>query len=1803
MKKILFLLALLFPVAVHAQTAAYSGFCDQGATSATTSGLNSTNKLQGIIPYCNVEVYLTGTLTHATIYKDALNTSQTNPYRTTANGQITFYAATGQGYDIVKSGGIYPLTYSTPLTVTGWISGGYGSGTVNSGLAGEIGYYLLNGTIISGTFALPNGITATTQGCGTNLNDVATGQYVANCVVPGGVTIFSAPAGNWPPWLVPTVTNPTTTPQLTLIAGTVPIGNGGTGATTAYGAATNLGVPQWTIGVGAPSATCSAIANNGTFYTSNTSDIFQCSNVTGTYQWNQLGPTLNCAAASVYSNILCYGGIADLQPSFGYMSFGWSSGGYAVNVTGSLDGYSWNFTSADVGKYISFNKNSGAWTGGLPFVANSITTANTAKIASVIDATHFTVDRQFQTTDTAYGIWGTDNTPAAHACYTAVVQGNGGTCAWLAGHYMLATYDHDANGNVVYAYGGLAQDSGDYQTNAGGSGATVSCTTVSGHLNACTVTGGGTNYPASNTEILDFGQSASSWLGCPTIYAGPCGGEFATVTTDSSGHVQNPVTIVYAGFGLTGTVAPNVIPTGGDGEAATCSLTGGTCGTPTITNAGGGHPTSQTNFLAIHAFNAGGSTCSTVGGYAGTNFVGVGTASSNSSGGISSAVWTTAPTGCGSVAPTIVFGPFACWDSGTSKFDAQCTNLSPLIPPAIPIQVALVSGASTFAPTGSALQGASVFSTWDGVTVDTPTPGVLQTQSAMFGGPYSREDVGNLEIDSGFIGLWVTNNANKGNQHDMVFATGIGILSASTDLGLKVSNLEFDSGAPYVNGGTWSHRSDFPAGAGGINDFEGFDNMVVEPSAYNSVYANLDTWFDKAVWHSDFTGDAVDMPETCATPMGIAQRQTGPSFSTPQGANAMCYKGITGFGYLNLARDNRNAGGSPLTNLNGKYLYRPIFYGSLGPSPVFNFDCEGCTTLVSDPYRVESVQEGAMEFSGGTWANINKVYWSGSPILQPLWNFQGLSTYGTAGSPIGTAWSEIGASAPVNAQPVQNLNIQAQIQNQFGEAITFNPSTGIPGEIDFLNQSNTITPELGGVIKPNGYNNDGYGLYDGFGNKIVDIHHSQISLPQQAAGSGLHQCLHTDDNGIVTGTGSDCGSGGGSYVSTATTTQQTMAGNLITPIVEVNGPQEGAPLTAVNSIWDRKNVVVPAVPYGMSEVTPIYDSTCPVLSSANCFRLWGSNAGGTVAYTESLNGQTGWSAVQTVLSTGNTARNYVVKSGGYYYLFGIPQPAATEIDIYRSANGYSGWSLVTSSAVAIGSGGAWDAGQIGSVFVFQDTGGTWDLYYSATGGNSGSYVWVTGLATASSIGGPYTKYGGNPTMGRAGVLAAPGTNYLTAPQMQSCEDFWYDAATSLYWAWCHAGLGPTANPTAGTRFSSSDKHTWTQNPVGFTLPQLSVIPDGWGDPGGINEWGQIDNLHILRDSSQNPYLVGGNDTYLYYDCAPSQTTIAGAGVCLAIAHNMNAHAIVGTDEGAQHSVLSTPAGMIYPSSPGMANCIPQTNGYQWTSCYLMNGTGGFLVESTAPEINNAVFDGTFALQNPLDTNGSYMNLADNLGHYESGIGFNSLSAQNYLIHASLGSFKITDSAASDTPFSITTAGGMVLGYPTASRPTSMISGLTMSWAPASFASPTVAGAQKGEINAQNTQGNPDTGQLLLSAGGGTHASFKGWCNIGWAGTNILSCGTASNTPSLTLDQSGDLSVKGSITPAASRKGTFICTGGGTITITNSNYVSNSDVIITMHTAGGTITTPPAFKTVTNATGFSVLCGATDTSTYNYDVLN
>ena len=234
--------------------------------------------------------------------------------------------------------------------------------------------------------------------------------------------------------------------------------------------------------------------------------------------------------------------------------------------------------------------------------------------------------------------------------------------------------------------------------------------------------------------MVQFGTS-----GCPNTMPAWCGGALATVATNGSGVVVNPVTMIYKGYGygMTSAPVPTVVATGGDGATATTTLSGGTAQTPTVTGAGTGYALSSTQeFFAV------GGSCTQFSTASGTVIVGVGTATTNSSGGVASAAWTHAPTGC-ATSPTILFGDSACWSG--SAFSSQCSNLSPLIPAAIPIQIALVPGVSWFSPTASADIGVALFGPWDGTTVDTPTPGTIETQSSMFGGVFQNEDIGSLK--------------------------------------------------------------------------------------------------------------------------------------------------------------------------------------------------------------------------------------------------------------------------------------------------------------------------------------------------------------------------------------------------------------------------------------------------------------------------------------------------------------------------------------------------------------------------------------------------------------------------------------------------------------------------------------------------------------------------------------------------------------------------------------------------------------------------------------------------------------------------------------------------------------------------------------------------------------------------------------------------------------------------------------------------------------------------------------------------
>lgn len=161
LKKLLWLL-MLAAVPSLAQTAAIQGNSFLGGVSAITSGLKSSNYLDGIIPSATITVYLTGTKTLATIYADGNNTPLANPFTSNASsstnpGGYIFWALTGVGYDVVATGGISPNTYTTPVTLyTDVIVGGSGGG---SGCA--------QGTCVVNN---PTGTQTVVQPNGTNLN-------------------------------------------------------------------------------------------------------------------------------------------------------------------------------------------------------------------------------------------------------------------------------------------------------------------------------------------------------------------------------------------------------------------------------------------------------------------------------------------------------------------------------------------------------------------------------------------------------------------------------------------------------------------------------------------------------------------------------------------------------------------------------------------------------------------------------------------------------------------------------------------------------------------------------------------------------------------------------------------------------------------------------------------------------------------------------------------------------------------------------------------------------------------------------------------------------------------------------------------------------------------------------------------------------------------------------------------------------------------------------------------------------------------------------------------------------------------------------------------------------------------------------------------------------------------------------------------------------------------------------------------------------------------------------------------------
>jgi hypothetical protein len=89
------------------------GFCEQGGYTVNTQGLLSTTRVQRSFVSCTATVYISGTLTLATIFADnaLVPTPKANPFTSSVNGEWFFYAAGGK-YDVRFSGSDVPLAFT-----------------------------------------------------------------------------------------------------------------------------------------------------------------------------------------------------------------------------------------------------------------------------------------------------------------------------------------------------------------------------------------------------------------------------------------------------------------------------------------------------------------------------------------------------------------------------------------------------------------------------------------------------------------------------------------------------------------------------------------------------------------------------------------------------------------------------------------------------------------------------------------------------------------------------------------------------------------------------------------------------------------------------------------------------------------------------------------------------------------------------------------------------------------------------------------------------------------------------------------------------------------------------------------------------------------------------------------------------------------------------------------------------------------------------------------------------------------------------------------------------------------------------------------------------------------------------------------------------------------------------------------------------------------------------------------------------------------------------------------------------------
>lgn len=192
------------------------GWVEKGGVTVTTSGVSSSNNVQGSYISATVTVYNAGTLTLSTIYSDNGITPKANPFTADATGYWFFYAANAR-YDVTFSGG----GLTTPFTLSDYLLQDLSGGGITS----------LNGlTATTQTFATGTGGTdfAISSSSSTHTFSLPTASgSVRGALSSADWTTFNAKQATL------TFNSPLNKAGTTVSLNTVPIASGGTGQTTA----------------------------------------------------------------------------------------------------------------------------------------------------------------------------------------------------------------------------------------------------------------------------------------------------------------------------------------------------------------------------------------------------------------------------------------------------------------------------------------------------------------------------------------------------------------------------------------------------------------------------------------------------------------------------------------------------------------------------------------------------------------------------------------------------------------------------------------------------------------------------------------------------------------------------------------------------------------------------------------------------------------------------------------------------------------------------------------------------------------------------------------------------------------------------------------------------------------------------------------------------------------------------------------------------------------------------------------------------------------------------------------------------------------------------------------------------------------------------------------------------------------------------------------------------------------------------------------------------------------------------------